>query len=412
MALSARKAAPSRRKAPASSPHASRAALREMQEALERGEFVYDYQPKVSMISGRLSGAEALLRWRRRDGSTTYPGDFIPLAESSGFITEITTRMLPRLAEDVARLRAVRAGLVVSFNASARDFEAPRFVAALFRLFDRGLLGPAEIEVELTESAALAGKPALVEQLLRLRGRQVAVAMDDFGSGYASVDALSRLPFTSLKLDNGVVRRMHASDKDARIVLSNIRLAHNLGFDVVAEGVESEITYYKLQQSGCSHAQGYWIGRPMPLEAFLAFAAAGQTWPEGVIGMVHMATLDHLEWRKFLLDRLLLFKRLGLALTDDDLRHCQISAAQCRLGHWYDGPGRQLSGLPEYAELGRVHAALHDCARNIFHLLNADATSAQIATSIRTLSEHSVRVIASLQSVEQAILATSLDATK
>ena len=170
--------------------------LREIRQALQRGEFIYYYQPKVSMVSGRISGAEALLRWRRPDGSMIYPNEFIPVAESTGFITEVTIRMLERLVVDIARIRPVETGLVVSFNASARDFEDHRFVTALFRLFDRGQLAAEEIEVEVTESAALGGKAGLVEQLLQLRNRRVALAMDDFGAGYASIDALSRLPFT------------------------------------------------------------------------------------------------------------------------------------------------------------------------------------------------------------------------
>lgn len=381
----------------------------EIERALQRGEFVYHYQPKVSMVSGRLSGAEALLRWRRADGSMVYPNEFIPVAEATGFITEITIRMLEQLAVDVARIGSIGTDLVVSFNTSARDFEDHRFVTALVRLFDRGRLAPEAIEVEVTESAALSGKPALVEKLLQLRKRRVALAMDDFGAGYASIDALSRLPFTSLKIDNGVVRRMHASEKDARIVSSNIRMAHILGLDVVAEGVETEITYHELQQAGCSHAQGYWIGRPMPLEGFLAFVASGKSWPDGMTGLVHMATLDHLEWRKFLIGKLLLSKQLHLPLSGDDVRRCQIPATECRLGRWYDGPGRVLARMPEYSELGKAHRALHAQAKHILELLGPEATLAQIASAIRELSENSTSVIARLQALEQAILIRTLE---
>ena len=378
--------------------------LREIREALRRGELIYYYQPKVSMVSGRISGAEALLRWRRPDGSMIYPNEFIPVAESTGFITEVTIRMLERLVVDIARIRPVETGLVVSFNASARDFEDHRFVTALFRLVDRGRLAAEEVEVEVTESAALAGKAGLVEQLLQLRNRRVALAMDDFGAGYASIDALSRLPFTSLKLDNGVVRRMHASEKDAWIVNSNIRMAHNLGFDVVAEGVETEITYRELQQAGCSHAQGYWIARPMPLEDFLVFAASGQSWPDGEIGLIHMATLDHLEWRKFLIDKLVLSKQLHLPLSEDDVRRCQIAATDCRLGRWYDGPGRRLAGTAEYTGLGKAHTALHACAKHMFELAKASTAPEQLHPAIRELSKYSIRVVARLQALEQVTL--------
>jgi EAL domain-containing protein (putative c-di-GMP-specific phosphodiesterase class I) len=349
-------------------------------------------------------GAEALLRWRRPDGAVVYPDDFIPAAESAGFVTEITIRMLEPLVDDMVRIRALGQPLVMSFNASARDFDDDRFVNALLRMLDDGRLASGEIQVEVTESAALCGSRALLDRLGRLRDRGIGVVMDDFGAGYATIESLAYLPFSSVKLDNGTVRRMRASDKDANIVESSIRLVHRLGLDVIAEGVETEATYRHLQNAGCSQAQGFWIGRPSPLDTFLALAGSGMRWPEGVLGLVHMAILDHLEWRKCLIDTLLQLHQARLPPSEDDVRHCEIDAADCRLGRWYDGPGRELAGLPAFAALGTVHGALHACASRIVELMRAGTPFDRIEPALRELSDHSVGVIASLQALELAVL--------
>jgi EAL domain-containing protein (putative c-di-GMP-specific phosphodiesterase class I) len=387
---------------------AETSAVHEMKQALDRGEFLFYYQPKVSLVSGRMTGAEALLRWRKPDGSMVYPNEFIPIAESTGFINEITIGMLDRLVEDLALIRAVGEPLSVALNASARDFEDDRFVDVLLTLVDAGQISARDIQVEVTESAALSANAALLARLERLRARGIGLAMDDFGAGYASIDSLSHLPFSSVKLDNGVVRRMGASDKDANIVQSSVRMAHRLGLEVIAEGVETEIAYRQLQSAGCSHAQGYWIGRPMPLDDFLALASAGVRWPEGVLGLVYMATLDHLEWRKRMIDKLLLMHQEGLGMSDEEARRCEVDAADCRLGRWYHGAGRQLSGLPEYDELGSVHTALHACARRIVVVMRTGAAFSEAVPLFRELSGLSVGVIGSLQSLELAVLERNL----
>ncbi|MBI2895563.1 MAG: EAL domain-containing protein [Deltaproteobacteria bacterium] len=378
--------------------------LDDLRGALARGELVFYFQPKVSMVLGTLCGAEALIRWRRGDGSIVPPAAFIPLAESSGFITEITLGMLDELVADLAILHAVDRGLVVSFNASARDFEERRLVDSLVRLLDGGLLPAGGVEVELTESAVLAAGPPLVERLDVLRKRGVSLAMDDFGTGYSSIDTLSRLPFTTLKVDQGIVGRMQESAKDATIVESSIRLAHCLGLDIVAEGIETEAVFLRLQAAGCSVGQGFWMGRPMPLDDLVALLRSGRRWPAGAIGLVHMAMLDHLEWRKALVDALLSAEPGGNPPPPDAFSRFDIEPTECRLGRWYKGPAKELAGIAAFAELEEPHDALHACGKRIVSASLRGVRFHDLVSEMRDLTRHSTRIIGLLQELEHAVL--------
>jgi len=375
-----------------------------LQRALANGELVYHFQPKVSMVYGTLCGAEALLRWRRPDGTLAAPGTFIPLAEETGFITEITLDMLDELVSDAEVLREVDRDIVVSFNASARDFEDDRFVEKVVGLLDAGLLVASGLEIELTESAVLAAGPPLVARLGVLRSRGVALAMDDFGAGWSSMDTLSKLPFTTLKVDQGIVRRMLDSAKDATIVESSIRLAHCLGLDIVAEGIETEALFNRLQAVGCSIGQGYWMGRPMPLDDLIALVRSGRRWPAGALGLVHLAMMDHLEWRKALVDALLEGQPGSGAPSRPAFGRLAIEPTDCRLGRWYYGAGRQLDWLPAFGALEASHTALHECGRRIVRAAEAGARFDELVPEMRELTLHSTNIVGLLQELEHAVL--------
>ena len=377
--------------------------LSDLRLALARRELVYHYQPKVSLLLGGVCGAEALLRWRRPDGTLAPPGAFIPLAESTGFITEITLAMLSQLAEDVETVRAADPGLVVSFNASALDFEDGRLVKALLDLLASGRLRAGEIEVEVTETAMLAAGPGHLRRLAQLRERGIGIAMDDFGLGYSGLDTLSRLPFTALKIDQGIVQRMEVSDKDATIVESSIWLAHRLGLEVVAEGVETEQAFNLLQGAGCSIAQGYWFARPMPLPEFVAFVRSGPRWPSGALGLIHLAMLDHLEWRKALIDSLLATAH-GEGSGVASMRRFAIDPTECRLGRWCHGAGRAFGDVLAYRALERAHAELHVHGRRLVEASERDACFAELAPTLQQLTACSTVLVGLLQELEHSVL--------
>lgn len=380
-----------------------------LEAALARGEFIYEYQPKVSLVSGRMCGAEALIRWHRSDGTAVPPADFIPLAERSGFITEITFGMLPKLVSDLAIIQAVNPALVLSFNASARDFDDDRLVEALGNILDLGLARAAEIEIEVTESAMLVAGPAVVQRLQELRRRGLLLAMDDFATGYSAINVLSRLPFTTIKIDQGLVSRMD-NPLDATVVESSIRMAHRLGLDVVAEGVETEDQYVRLQSVGCGLVQGYWISRPLSLDGFVTLVQEAPRYPANPAGLLHMAILDHIDWRKSLLDALISKEKRGWEFGDAMVGRLAMDPEDCRFGRWYYGPGREHAGLIAYRNLGAPHAALHEAGKRIVEASRRGVTFSGLCPLLRQLTAHSARVIALLQEFEHVALQQNDDA--
>ncbi|OQX31975.1 MAG: hypothetical protein B0D96_10045 [Candidatus Sedimenticola endophacoides] len=276
--------------------------LVDLAKAVANDEFVFYYQPQVSMVTGILSGAEALLRWRRSEREIISPGEFIPLAESSGFIKEITINMVSKLVRDIVIVNNLNPALTISFNASAKDFSGSGLVDAIEREVRDNQVAIDVLRVELTESVILESDEHTADNLRRLEALGVSLEMDDFGTGFSSLDMLGQWPFSAVKLDQGIISRMRTSGKNRTIALSSVRMAHSLGMDIVAEGIESRDSYIFLQNAGCTTGQGYWISKPLPLEGFLVFASRDQEWPALRLGLFHMAQLDHIQWRKTLME--------------------------------------------------------------------------------------------------------------
>ena len=178
-------------------------------------------------------------------------------------------------------------------------------------------------------------------------------------------------------------------------------MGHRIGLEIVAEGIETESSFLRLQAAGCTTAQGYWIARPMPLESYIELLQGGRRWPAGAIGLVHMATLDHLEWRRALIDALL---SNGEQVRPASLRRFEIDPRECRLGRWYRGAGRELARGTAYRELDVSHVALHDCARRIIEAFNAGATITDLLPLMRHLTERSTQIIGLLQELEHEVL--------
>lgn len=248
----------------------------EIRRALLAGDLYYMYQPKVTIATSRVCGAEALLRWNR-SGETIYPNAFVPLAERSGLATEITNAMLPRLIEDIQTMERVAPGLTTSFNACARDFTEGAMVETIVHALADGKLKRDNIRVEVTERT-LAGNIVNLEKRFQvLLDAGARLAMDDLGKGHSSLDLLAKLPFTCLKIDRGMVGKLGASRKVSHIVESICDLAKKLGVTLIAEGVETSDVYAELGRLGCDQAQGYWISRPLPFVEFLDFLRANRS---------------------------------------------------------------------------------------------------------------------------------------
>lgn len=240
----------------------------ELRRALERDEFVLHYQPKIDLKSGLAYGVEALIRWQHPELGLVLPDQFISFAERSGLIHPITDWLIETLAIQCRRWEEDGSKLSVALNVSASSFQNPKLLQRLHDTLSTGLfLGRArQLEIEITENTLMADIEHGSHVLRQLRELGVSVAIDDFGTGYCSLSYLKKLPIQSIKIDKTFVINMAQDTSDAAIVRSTIELAHNLGYEVVAEGVESGDTLALLTDMGCDNAQGYFMGYPMPVE--------------------------------------------------------------------------------------------------------------------------------------------------
>jgi diguanylate cyclase (GGDEF)-like protein len=235
----------------------------ELRQAIDDGQMEVHYQPKAQLDSGRISGVEALLRWRHPVEGLLPPDDFVPLAEHSGLIRPLTLLVLRDAATQCRRLSQLTNDFGVAINLSVRavlDVNLPDEVSAVMGEFD---LPPKALTVEITESSVMADPSRTIGVLGRLSALGVSIAIDDFGTGYSSLSYLKRLPVDEIKIDRSFVAGMMVDDNDAVIVRSTIELARSLGLRVVAEGVEDHATWARLSALGCDLAQGFYLSRPV-----------------------------------------------------------------------------------------------------------------------------------------------------
>lgn len=242
----------------------------ELAHAVDHGELVLHYQPKFDIASRRVTGFEALVRWRNPRLGLLYPASFIHLAEMNEVIHPFSRAILDLALADKARLHALGHRQPVAINLSARNLLDGRFIAHLQETIAAGHIPYREIELELTETTLMQDPDSAVALLRRVADLGVAISVDDFGTGYSSLAYLRRLPLSALKIDRSFVTAMRESTQDAIIVRSTVALAHNLGLRVIAEGVEDAETLDALHEMGCDQAQGYYLGRPLPLDELLA----------------------------------------------------------------------------------------------------------------------------------------------
>jgi diguanylate cyclase (GGDEF)-like protein/PAS domain S-box-containing protein len=251
----------------------NRAAIRllelenELHEGLAHDEFVLFYQPIVRAITGELCGLEALIRWRRPDGTVREPDDFIPVAEATGLIQPLGLFVLQTACRDIALMRAALGSpLRISVNISAAQIREPNIVTIVANALRAASLDAGGLELEITESSALQGQERTLEALRELVAMGVAISLDDFGTGYASLDLLRRLPISRIKIDRSFVQDVGSDRVDAAIASATIALAHQLNLEVVGEGVETEFQKHFLESQGCDLLQGHLLGRPVPRE--------------------------------------------------------------------------------------------------------------------------------------------------
>jgi diguanylate cyclase (GGDEF)-like protein len=251
----------------------------ELRQGIEAGQLVVHYQPQLDVATGATRGVEALVRWQHPQRGLLAPGAFVPLAERSGLVKEISRAVLGQATRQWNVWHAGGKTLDMAVNLSAADLFDLGLPDEIARLLARHRMPPERLTLELTESTLMADEKRTAEVLARLHSLGVRLAIDDFGTGYSSLAYLERLPVDEVKVDRTFVAGLPADAAHAAIVKWTITLAHALGFVVVAEGVETAEQLEALGDFGCDVAQGYLIGRPVPNAELATFATAKRLTP-------------------------------------------------------------------------------------------------------------------------------------
>ncbi len=247
-----------------------------LREALERGEFLLHYQPRIELATGRIVGAEALLRWQHPVRGLVPPVHFIPVAEDSGLIIPIGAWVL-REACRQARVwqQAGLPILTVAVNLSALQFQRPELLETVEQALAESGLSPEYLELELTESILIQDAASALTTVQQLRATGLKLSIDDFGTGYSSLSYLQKLAVQALKIDQSFVRGLAGDADSAAIVRAVIQLSRSLKLITVAEGVETDAQLAFLRNYGCDQVQGYYFSRPVPAEEFARLLASG-----------------------------------------------------------------------------------------------------------------------------------------
>jgi diguanylate cyclase (GGDEF)-like protein/PAS domain S-box-containing protein len=253
------------------------ALIGELRSAIEHDQLVLHYQPKIDLRTRRCERVEALVRWQHPQRGLIPPDQFIPLAEQTGLIKQLTNWVLSAAIRQCRVWRDSGLDIAVGVNLSMRNLHDPELVGLVGELLERNGVSPSALKVEVTESALMTDPRRALDSMARLRAIGVEVAIDDFGTGHATLSYLKQMPVEEIKLDRSFVRDMCTDRNDFTIVRSTIELAHDLGLRVIAEGVEDQATLDLLAELGCDLAQGYHMSRPLPESDLRRWLAASLT---------------------------------------------------------------------------------------------------------------------------------------
>ena len=236
----------------------------ELRRAIDEQELVLYYQPKALLIDGTVDAVEALVRWQHPERGLVPPNLFIPFAEETGLITQLTLWVVDEALRQAHEWRTQGTAIAISVNISAKNLRDKALCADIAGLMRKWSADADWLCLEITESAVMEDPQGAVENLTGLADMGLELALDDYGTGHSSLTYLKRLPLSELKIDRSFVSNFTGDQTDALIISSTIELSHSLGMRVVAEGVETEADWLGLQVLGCDIAQGYFLGRPMP----------------------------------------------------------------------------------------------------------------------------------------------------
>ena len=243
----------------------------ELKKALKKGEFVFYYQPEWDLKTNRIIGVEALMRWESSKRGCVSPMQFIPLLEKSGAIHDFTHFLFEQTLSDLAELHQIQPDLFVAVNLSISQLQEPKLVEVIQKNLMAHKIDPKYLECELSESQELTEEILALGVLPQLSQQGVSISIDDFGTGYSSFVRLEQVKIQKLKIDLCFIRKLLEDAKNQAIVSSMINLGHDLGFPVLAEGIETTAQQKWLRDHGCDYGQGYWFSRALPLAQLKVF---------------------------------------------------------------------------------------------------------------------------------------------
>jgi diguanylate cyclase (GGDEF)-like protein/PAS domain S-box-containing protein len=249
----------------------------DLRHAIERNELLLYYQPKVNIASGRIIGCEALVRWRHPEQGMVSPGVFIPVAEETGLVTQLSAWVLEAALSQARDWKAEGLEVTkIAVNLSARDFSLS-LPAQVMLALDKHGIGPEWLELEITESMLMHRTDSVIRMMDELARIGIALSLDDFGTGYSSLSYLKRFPIDTLKIDQSFVRGIPDDPNDCAIAGAIVGMAKRLGHNVIAEGVETTAQLLFIKSLGCDELQGYLFSPPVPGETFTAMLREGKT---------------------------------------------------------------------------------------------------------------------------------------
>jgi diguanylate cyclase (GGDEF)-like protein/PAS domain S-box-containing protein len=256
-----------------------------LRQALENGELEMYYQPQIDVATGRIVGAEGLMRWNHPQRGLLAAGEFLPFAEENGLMLPISDWMIGALCRDMLKWNQVGGGTVrLSLNLSPQCLDRGDFFEKMRNSLSVYGIAPSQVEVEITENICIRNPQYATEQLNRLCQLGVSVAIDDFGTGYSSLSYLHRFPIHTIKIDQSFIKEIHDENSHYPVILAIISIARGLGMNLIAEGVETEAQARYLQANGCATMQGYLYYRPIALADFMA-ALRGQAGAPGALAI-------------------------------------------------------------------------------------------------------------------------------
>jgi EAL domain-containing protein (putative c-di-GMP-specific phosphodiesterase class I) len=246
----------------------------ELRRAIDRGQLLLHYQPKVDLRDGHITGVEALVRWQHPQRGLLTPDEFVPLAEQAALIESLSQWVLHTAVGQASAWRRAGFDIPVAVNLSMHSLQDEQLPASVARVLESANLPPSLLVVEITESTLMQDAVRTLAILERLRATGIRVAIDDFGTGHSSLSYLKRLAVDEVKIDRGFVCDIATDETDYIIVRSTVDLAHSLGLRVVAEGVENQITASLLAELACDQGQGFHMSPPLRGDEVVAWASA------------------------------------------------------------------------------------------------------------------------------------------